>query len=156
MKKKKNFPLGLRTWGDISIHTYIHICIHTHTCEMKVLVTQSCLTLCDPMDCNPQGSSAHRTLQARILERVAICSPRGSFQPRDWTQVSRIAGGFFTIRATREAIYIRVCVCTGLAKKFLWVSIRSYKKTQTNFLFSPIHKTGYISILGANLKNFWE
>ena len=35
-------------------------------------VAQSCLTLCDPMDCSPQGSSAHGILQARILEWVAI------------------------------------------------------------------------------------
>ena len=38
----------------------------------KVLVTQSCPTLCDPMDCSPPGSSVHGILQARILERVAI------------------------------------------------------------------------------------
>ena len=37
-----------------------------------MLVTQSCPTLCDPMDCNPSGSSVHGILQARILERVAI------------------------------------------------------------------------------------
>ena len=42
-------------------------------------------------------------LQARILEWVAISSSRGSSQPRDWTQVSHIAGGFFTIWATWEA-----------------------------------------------------
>ena len=42
-------------------------------------------------------------LQARILEWVAIPSCRGSSQPRDWTQVSRIAGGFFTVWATRVA-----------------------------------------------------
>ena len=41
----------------------------------KVLVTQSCPTLCDPMDCNPPGSSVHRISQARILECVAIPSP---------------------------------------------------------------------------------
>ena len=39
---------------------------------MKVLVTQLCLTLCDPMDCNPPGSSVHGILQARILEGAAI------------------------------------------------------------------------------------
>ena len=37
-----------------------------------VLVAQSCLTLCDPMDCSPPGSSVHGILQARILEWVAI------------------------------------------------------------------------------------
>ena len=39
---------------------------------LKVLVAQLCVTLCDPMDCNPPGSSGHRILQARILEWVAI------------------------------------------------------------------------------------
>ena len=36
------------------------------------LVAQSCLTLCDPMDCSPPGSSAHGILQARVLRRAAI------------------------------------------------------------------------------------
>ena len=47
----------------------------------KVLVTQSCPTLCDPMDCSPPGSSVHGILQARILERVAISSSRGLPDP---------------------------------------------------------------------------
>ena len=42
------------------------------------LVTQLCLTLCDPMDCSPPGSSVHGILQARIVEWVAISSSRGS------------------------------------------------------------------------------
>ena len=42
-------------------------------------------------------------LQARILERVAMPSSSGSSQPRDWTQISHIAGSFFTVRATTEA-----------------------------------------------------
>ena len=57
---------------------------------------QSCLTLCDPMDCNPPGSSVHGILQARTLQWVAMSSSRESSQPRDQTQVSLIAGGFFT------------------------------------------------------------
>ena len=48
------------------------------------------------------GSSVHGTLQARILEWVSIPFSRGSSRPRDWTQVSRIAGGLFTVWATRE------------------------------------------------------
>ena len=43
-----------------------------------VLVTQSCQTPCDPMDCSPPGSSVHRILQARILEWVAVSFSRGS------------------------------------------------------------------------------
>ena len=65
--------------------------------KLKVLATQLCPTLCDPMDCNPPGSSVHGTLQAGILERVAMPSPRGSSQLKDQTEVSCIAGGFFTI-----------------------------------------------------------
>ena len=56
---------------------------------------QSCPTLCDPMDCNPPGSSVHGILQARILEWVARPSSRGSSQPRDQTCVSCIAGRVF-------------------------------------------------------------
>ena len=57
-----------------------------------------CLTLWDPMDCSPAGSSVHRILQARILEWVVMPSSKGSSQPRDWTPSggSCIAGGFFT------------------------------------------------------------
>ena len=43
------------------------------------LIAQSCLTLCDPMDCSPPGSSVHGILQVRILEWVARLSPRGIF-----------------------------------------------------------------------------
>jgi len=51
----------------------------------------------NPMDCSPPGSSSvHGILQARILEWVATPF-RGSSQPRDQTQVSCIAGGFFTV-----------------------------------------------------------
>ena len=62
----------------------------------SVLVTQSCPTLCNPMDFSPPGSSLHGILQARILERIAISSSRGFFQLRERTCISSIAGGFFT------------------------------------------------------------
>ena len=68
-----------------------------------VLVGQACPTLCDPMACSPPGSSVHGMLQARTLEWVAMLSSRGPSQPRDWTSISCMAGGFFTIWATREA-----------------------------------------------------
>ena len=60
------------------------------------LVTESCLTLCDLMVCIPPDSSVYEIFQARILEWVAISFSRESYQPRDQTQVSCIAGGFFT------------------------------------------------------------
>ena len=58
---------------------------------------QSCPTLCHPIGGSPPGSPIPGILQARILERVAMLSSRGSSQLRDRTQVSCIAGGFFTI-----------------------------------------------------------
>ena len=56
-----------------------------------VLVTQSCLTLCDPLDCSPPGSSIHGIFQARILEQVAISFARGIFLTRDRTHVSCVS-----------------------------------------------------------------
>ena len=66
-------------------------------------VTQSCPTLCDPMDCSLPGFSVHGILQARMLEWVTISFSRGSSWSRDWTQVSRIGGRCFNLWATREA-----------------------------------------------------
>ena len=59
-------------------------CVHTRS-------LQSHLTLCDPMDCNPPGSSLQGILQARILEWVAMPSSRGSSRSRDWTCVSYVS-----------------------------------------------------------------
>ena len=64
---------------------------------VNMKVAQSCPTLCNPMDCIVCG-----ILQARILEWIAFPFSRGSYQPMDWTQVSHIAGRFFTW-VTREA-----------------------------------------------------
>ena len=66
--------------------------------KWKVNVAQSCPTLCNPMD-----YTVHGILQAKILEWVAVPFSKGSSQPRDQTQVSRIAGRFFTSWDTKEA-----------------------------------------------------
>ena len=65
-----------------------------------MLVAQLCLTLCDPMDGSPPGSSGHGILQGRMLEWVALSYSRGYCSPRDWTLVSLTAGSFFTIWVT--------------------------------------------------------
>ena len=65
--------------------------------KVKVLVAQSCPTLCNSMDRSPPVSSIHEILQARILEWEDFPFSRGSSQPRDQTLVSCIAGGFFTV-----------------------------------------------------------
>ena len=124
-KRLHNFwkrPSGLRgcNRGNISIlprmhYSFLHI---VSTCQnvrgnlesyigwvftdwkvkrsVKVLVAQSCLTLCDPMDCSPPSSSVHGILQAIILEWIAIPFSRASSRSRDPTWVACIAGGFFT------------------------------------------------------------
>ena len=71
---------------------------------LKVKFTQSCPTLCDPMD-----YIVHGILHTKILEWVALPFSRGSSQPRDQTQVSCIAGRFLTSWATREAQVIYEC-----------------------------------------------
>ena len=66
--------------------------------------TQSCPTLCDPVDCSPLGSSVHGILQARILEWVALPSSRGSSPPWHLTCISCIARGFFTAETPGKPI----------------------------------------------------
>ena len=73
-----------KPWLSITItFSYWSMC-------MRAKSLQSCLTLCDPMDCSPPGSSVHRILQARILEWVAMPSSRGSSQRRDRIRVSLV------------------------------------------------------------------
>ena len=72
-------------------------CSYLYLCAVCAKSLQSSLTLRDPMDCSPSGSFVHWILQARILEWVAMPSSRGSSQPRDQTEVSCIAGRFFTV-----------------------------------------------------------
>ena len=68
-------------------HSNVHSSIIT-VASVLVLVAQSCLTLCNLMDCSPRWNSVCGVLQARILEWVAIPFSRVSSWPRDWTQVS--------------------------------------------------------------------
>ena len=63
--------------------------LHPPCCVCAKLL-QSCLTLCDPMDCSPPGSSVHGILQARILEWVAMLFFRGATWPRDRTHLSYV------------------------------------------------------------------
>ena len=80
-------------------------------------VTQSCLTLCDPM-----GYTVHGILQTRILGWVAFPFSRGSSQPRNRTQISHIAGAFFTSWATREAL------CGPCMQKLLVLQLRDLEQ----------------------------
>ena len=81
------------------VFVYVCVCVCVCVCVNHSVV---CPILWDPMNCSPPGSSVHEILQARIWDWVAIPFSRESSQPRDWIRVSCIAGGFFTIWATRE------------------------------------------------------
>ena len=80
------------------------VCVHKSLYGVKVKVTQSCLTLWDPMDHGPPGSSVCGILQARILEWAAMPFSSGSFRPWDQTWVFLTAGRFFTVWATWECL----------------------------------------------------
>ena len=84
---------------------------HQEILKVKVLVSQSCVTLYDPVDYNRPGFSVHGILQAGILEWITIFFSRGSSQARDRTQVSCIADEFFTTEP-QETLQVHK-FCTG-------------------------------------------
>ena len=102
---------------------------------------QSCLTLCDTMDCSSAGSPVYGILQARILEWVAISFSRGFSQPRDGTlplKSPALASGFFTTRATWEALeYSQFSSVQSLSRVRLfvtsWTVARQTSLSITNF-----------------------
>ena len=73
--------------------------------KVEVLATESCLTLCDLMDCSPQGSSVHAISPDNNTGLTSHSFLQGIFPLKDRTWVSRTAGGFFMISVTREAHY---------------------------------------------------
>ena len=93
-------------------------------------VAQLCPTLCDPMDCSLLGSSVHGIFQAIVLEWIAISFSRGSSQPRDRTQVSRIVDRRFTIWATRDQ-KSRVQI-QSTSTKYSWVAPRRVESSHTS------------------------
>ena len=90
-----------RGWGTLLLTYMLYIAYQKNWLRgqkwSELKVAQSCLTLCDSKDYTVFG-----ILQDRILEWVAYPFSRGSFQPRGWTQVSCLAGRFFTSWATRK------------------------------------------------------
>ena len=108
------------------IYAYIYIyflCV----CVCVSVLAQSCLTLCNPMDCSPPGFSVHGILPTRTLEWVAISSSRGSFPPRDQTvspTSPAMASRFFTTEPPRKPtcgytnMYTSVCIFVCQLKKY--------------------------------------
>ena len=94
-KQMERYILFLDSKNQYGEHVYT-------TPKVKVLVAQSCLTLCNPMHYSPPGSSVHGIFQTRILTWEAIPFSRGSSQPRDQIQVSHATGRFFTTEPSEK------------------------------------------------------
>ena len=130
-------------WNRIHLQCCINFW-HTATwfgyaCE----VAQSCLTLGDSMDCGLPGFSIHGIFQARILDWVAISFSRGSSRPRDWTQVSHIAGRCFTIWAIREGLVMHI---------YIYTHIYIYIHTHTHiYIYIYLHFFGFFSHTGEQV-----
>ena len=101
--------------------------------QEKVTLVNSGNILQKSLDLDSQTKvyTVHGILQARILEWVAFCFSRGSSHPRDWTQVSHIAGGLFTSWATRAVQVTNIghtsetCICfitLALVPRNVWHS----------------------------------
>ena len=86
--------------------------------KVKVLVTQLCPTLCNPMNCSLPSSSVQGILQARILGWVAILFSRGSSWPRDWTWMSCIADRFFTVWTTKEVLSLERLTLSNVVSEY--------------------------------------
>ena len=114
-----------------------HVLVGTFTCQflnylgvfirsmcMYVWVNQSCPTLCDPMGCSPPGSSIHGDSPGKNTGVGYHLFFRGSSWPRDQTPVSCIVGRFFTVWATREALYSKTLILMIMK---LWL-VRIWKR----------------------------
>ena len=93
-------------WVDIAfsgtaLQMHFKMLLSIRKCPQRMCakLLQLCLTLCDPMDRSPPGSSVHRILQARILEWTSMPSSRGSSRPRDQTHI------FYASCIGRQVLY---------------------------------------------------
>ena len=81
---------------------YMSVQIMKRKKESESEVAQSCLTLCDPMDCSLPDFSVHGILQVRIMEWIAISFSRGASQPRDQTRISSTEGRVLATRGSPQ------------------------------------------------------
>ena len=93
-----------------SVYTYVCVC----------MCVQSCLTLCDPMDCYLPGSSVHGISQKRTLEWIAVSYSRGLSRPRDQSHISCLASRFFTTEPFGKAIYTYIYICLYILFQILF------------------------------------
>ena len=111
---------------------------------LPVKSPQLCLTLWDPMDCSPPGSSVHGILQARVLEWIAMPFSRGASWPRDWTCISCVSciGKWVLYHwATWEALQIILCPKIPLCSKYS--SLHLFLPPGNNWSFCCLHSFYY-------------
>ena len=127
---------------DFALSSHFH-----QSLLMWAEVAQSCLTLCNLIDC-----TVHEILQARILEWVAFPFSRGSSPPRDWSQVSGIAGEFFTSWATREALSSQGSLVPlhflpwGLCHLHIWSFWYFSLKSWLKFVLHPVQHFAWYTL----------
>ena len=151
------------------------MCVCVHVCTQNICVfcivcvcAQLYLTLCDPMDCSPLGSSVHGISQARILEWVAISSSRGSSRPKNWTRISCSAGRFFTTEPPEKPAcqdspwlssgWVRWCLPVASTTRCTWVNtfgeaemqVQKVTKEATWLKMTPCHTHKILKMLPEN------
>ena len=120
-----------------------------------MLVAQSWQLFCNPMDCSPPVSFVREIFQARILEWVAILFSRGLSWPRDQTQVSCIAGRFFTVWTTREAYMVNYYMVNSHHEKVvvqiaIFCAVRGLNEI-TSIVFLALDCPGFIYLQVSQL-----
>ena len=138
----KSFLWETYTPSSFRVSVNIICCVCKY--ESESVSCSVCPTLCDPVDCSLPGSSILGILQTRILEWVAIPSFRRSSQSRDRTQVSCIAGRFFTVWATREAPW-------NLCKNEIYEcqGCHPWAESMSHFIASPLCPWAVSSLTGG-------
>ena len=106
------------------------------------------------MDYSPSSSSFHRILQARILEWVDIPFSRGSFWPRDQTQVFHNAGRFFTIWAIRKAPLLNLGILQARILAWIAISLSGESSYPAVESWSPILQADSLPLCNQGKPNY--
>ena len=115
------------------------MCVIAIQCDLR-LVAQSCLTLCDPMDCSPPCSSVHGDSSGKNIGVDCHTLLQGIFPTQNLTQVSCIAGRFFTIWATRgDYQHTSIRKEPGYTTLRLWIPAFIYDIESSYFSRKFIH-----------------
>ena len=131
---------------------------------LHVYVCSGMLTLCDPMDCIPPGSSVHGIFEARIAEWAAISFSEGSSWPTDWTHVSCIGRWILHHWATWEAhfatwmfLYFGSCQYFPTESNLSWHNMPYPVATEVHLYFQSSESAQWALMnLSRQFLNFWH